>query len=617
MLERLELHYLANPDPQLRFALLTDFADAPTQHTPADEGLLKAAFEGVRELNRRHAPDGPERFFVFHRERLWNATEGCWMGWERKRGKLHEFNRFLRGAAEHSPAMRSTERLSLPKVRFVLTLDADTVLPREAARRLVSILAHPLNQPVLTDDGRRVKAGYAILQPRVSFLYHTGMRSWFARIFAGSAGVDPYSSAVSDTYQDLFGRGTFTGKGLYDVDAFEATAGSAFPDNHILSHDLIESDFASCGLVTNVEVFDDFPAKYHAYARREHRWVRGDWQLLPWLGRTVPTPQGRQANVLPLLERWKVLDNLRRSLVPPAIVLLLALGWTVLPGSAWAWTLIALLPPLLPLIMQMYERGRDLLSGVSGRTLLAQAPYSIGSTAGQTALSIAFLADQSRLLVDAVARTPVARLRVAAADAGVGNGGGGRGPTGHGAEPVRADHVAGFLAGGRTGRPDGPCRAGRLIAAGPLLLLWFFSPLVAYVVSRPRQSREEPLTLGEELSLREVARRTWGFFETFVGPVDHWLPPDNYQEDPEGVVAHRTSPTNKGMLLLSTLAAHDLGYLTLPTLASRLGATLDTLDRLERHQGHFFNWYDTRTLKPLPPGLCLDGGQRQPARRAC
>ncbi|MFO0850629.1 MAG: hypothetical protein U0871_19035 [Gemmataceae bacterium] len=284
--ERLELHYLANPDPQLRFALLTDWSDAPTETAPTDAGLVQAAVDAIRRLNERYFPGEEPRFFLFHRRRLFNPAEGVWMGWERKRGKLDEFNRLLRGANDTTYAFQTCDAAKL-NARFVLTLDADTVLPRDAARRLVGTLAHPLNRPVLSADGRRVVAGYGVLQPRVSYLFRTGLRSRFARTFAGSAGIDPYSAAASDVYQDLFGEGTFTGKGLYDVDAFHATAGRAFPENAILSHDLIESTFARCGLVTDIELFDDFPAKYLAFARREHRWARGDWQLLPWLGRRV------------------------------------------------------------------------------------------------------------------------------------------------------------------------------------------------------------------------------------------------------------------------------------------------------------------------------------------
>lgn len=598
--ERLELHYLANPDPELRFALLTDWADAPTETTPADGAPVRAAVEGVRRLNDRHARGGPDLFFLFHRRRQFNPSEGVWMGWERKRGKLDEFNHLLRGATTTTYAMMTGDAAAIG-ARFVLTLDADTVLPRDAARRLVATLAHPLNRPVLSADGRRVVAGYGVLQPRVSFLPRTGLRSWFARIFAGSAGIDPYSSASSDVYQDLFGTGSFTGKGLYDLEAFAATAGRAFPDNHILSHDLIESTVARCGLVTDVEVFDEFPAKYHAYAKREHRWVRGDWQLLPWLGRTVPTPDGRQPNVLTALGRWKVADNLRRSLVPPALVLLLALGWTVLPGPGWAWSLAAFAVLALPLGFQLFDHLLGLVYGAAPRAVLRGARQSLPATVAQIALAAAFLANQAVIAVDAVVRTlhrlVISRKHLlewesaAAAEARLGTG-------------LRqfcrsmwaAVAVAVVLAGVVLG-----VRLEALPAALPWLAAWFLSPVVAWWVSRPRREVEPLLSDHDRAALRRTARQTWRFFETFVTAEDHWLPPDNYQEDPKGAVAHRTSPTNVGLLALSALSAHDLGYVTLSDLATRLARTFDTLNKLERFRGHFLNWYETTTLRPLPP----------------
>ncbi|QEG29966.1 N,N'-diacetylchitobiose phosphorylase [Gemmata obscuriglobus] len=598
--ERLELHYLANPDPQFRFALLTDWADAPTETTPNDAALVKVAADGIRKLNERHARGKADVFFLFHRKRQLNVSEGAWMGWERKRGKLDEFNRLLKGDTSTSYTVQTGDAAAI-EARFVLTLDADTVLPRDAARRLVATLAHPLNRPVLSADGRRVVAGYGILQPRVSFLYKTGLRSLFARIFAGSAGIDPYSSASSDVYQDLFGWGTFTGKGLYDLEAFHATAGHAFPENSILSHDLIESNFARCGLVTDVEVFDDFPAKYHAYAKREHRWVRGDWQLLPWLGLTVPTADGRKPNVLTLLGRWKVLDNLRRSLMPAALVALLALGWTVLPGAAWAWSLVALAVLAVPLLLQLVLQGLDFVSSRTPGAVLRGARQSLPATFWQVVLAAVFLPNQAALALDAVGRT-LRRLLVtrrqmlewetaAAAEARLGSGL---------RQFVRSMWQAVALAVGLAALVAWTS-PGALWAAGPWLVAWALSPVVAWLVSRPLKDAEAPLAAADEAELRRTGRKTWRFFETFVTAEDNWLPPDNYQEDPRGVVAHRTSPTNKGLLLLSTLSAHDLGYVTLTELATRVSNTFDTLDRMDRFRGHFLNWYETTTLRPLPP----------------
>lgn len=598
--ERLELHYLANPDPHLRFALLTDWADAPSEHMPEDEALVQSAQRAIADLNDRHASDGPPRFFLFHRRRLFNPPEGRWMGWERKRGKLEEFNRLLRGATDTSYIVQS-DGLAAERVRFVLTLDADTVLPRDAARRLIGTLAHPLNKAVLSPDGRLVEAGYGVLQPRVSFLYRTGMRSRFARIFAGSAGIDPYSSASSDVYQDLFGAGTFTGKGLYDVDAFSATAGRAFPENRILSHDLIESNFARCGLVTDIEVFDDFPARYHAYARREHRWIRGDWQLLPWLGVRVPTPQGRQANVVSAIGRWKILDNLRRSLSAPAVVLLLALGWTVLPGPGWAWSVIALAVLAVPLVLQLADGLLGWMGGAPAAVVLRQSRLTLRATAGQVILSASFVANQAAIAIDAVVRTLyrqfVSRKHLlewetaAAAEARLGSG----------FLSFVVTMGWSILAAAVFGLLVWLVNPAVLPSALPWLVAWLASPVVAYWVSQPLPDRDPPLSPSDRTELRRTARKTWRFFETFVTEADWWLPPDNFQEDPKGAIAHRTSPTNMGLLVLSTLSAHDLGYVTLPGLIDRLGKTFDTFDKLEQYRGHFLNWYETSTLWPLHP----------------
>ncbi len=602
ILELLEQHALSNPDPSLSFALLTDFADAATETTPSDNACTDTLLLGIERLNAEHSVPLRPRFFVFHRKRLFNPSENCWMGWERKRGKLEEFLRLLRGASDTGYSVMSCSEEEIPRVKYVLTLDTDTVLPRDAAKQMIATLAHPLNRARLSADGRRVIAGYAVLQPRVSFLYRTGFRSWFARIFAGSAGVDPYSSASSDTSMDLFARGTFTGKGLLDLDAFEATAGRAFPENAILSHDLIESSYARCALATDIEVFDGFPAKYHAYARREHRWIRGDWQLLPWLGSKVPTQDGRRLpNVLPALERWKVIDNLRRSLVAPTAVLLLVLGWLFLPELAWAWTLFTVTAWLLPTIFLSSETIWLLRNRMALRTLPHRIRFEFANTLGQAALQLTFLVDQAKLAVDAIVRT-LHRVffshrkmleweTAAAAEARLGTGFAKFfGTMWHSSALAFAVTIAlAFVA------PQ------NLLAAAPLLLAWFAAPLIAFAVSRPRSIEEQVLTEAEETKLRVIARTTWDFFETYVGPTDNWLPPDNFQEEPLGLVAHRTSPTNVGLYLLSVLTANDFGYITNAEMTERIGNLFKTIDKLEKHRGHILNWCETTTLATLLP----------------
>ena len=595
LIERLEVHYLANPDGDLRFGILSDWMDAPTESAAGDEETLAAARDGIRRLNLQHgpAPGGDERFFLFHRRRLWNESEQTWMGWERKRGKLHELNRLLRGATDTTflPAGGSAP-LAPADVRYVITLDSDTRLPRGAVNRLVGTMAHPLNRPRFDPKTRRVVEGYAVLQPRVTPPLPGGEGSLFQRLSSGPSGIDPYAGAVSDVYQDLFGEGSYTGKGIYDVDAFEAALAGRVPENALLSHDLFEGLFARAGLVTDVELFENAPSHYGVASARQHRWARGDWQLLPWI----------VAHPLPAIGRWKMVDNLRRTLSAPAAFLTLVVGWTLPTTAPLVWTGFVLttiaLPALLPVFTGLVPRRH----GISKRSHARAVGRDLGSAASQTTLTITMLAHQAYLMSDAIARTLVRvyvthrRLLewVTAAQAKAG---------------LRLD-LRGFyrrMGGGVTlafaaaaavawGRPEA-----RPVAL-PFLLLWAASPLVARWISVPwLAARSKPLSPGDAGALRLIARRTWRFFETFVGPEDHAMPPDNFQEEPKPVVAHRTSPTNLGLYLLSTVAARDFGWLGTVDAVERLEATLETMSGLERFRGHFYNWYDTRDCRPLDP----------------
>ncbi len=595
---QLEVHYLANPDSGLRFALLSDWSDAASETMPSDDGLLAAATQEIARLNARHgpAPDGGERFFLFHRPRRWNERESTWMGWERKRGKLHELNRALRDATD-SPFLAIGGRPVVPPagVRYVITLDADTRLPVGTARRLIGTLAHPLNKAVFDANAHRVVKGYGVLQPRVTpTLPADRSGSMYQRISAGPCGIDPYASAASDVYQDLFAEGSYTGKGIYDVDAFEAALADRAPENALLSHDLFEGVFARSGLAADISFFEDFPTHYEEAARRQHRWTRGDWQLLPWI-------VGSRASGVPPLGRWKMLDNLRRSLRAPAAVLTLLAAWMFSPLPAM-WTVFILAVIALPLFVSVFTHLLPRRRGISKRSHALRVGDDLTTSATQLMLTVTLLAHQAILMADAIGRTLV---RVYLTHRGL-------------LKWVTAAQAKSDL----DLTPDGFYRrmsnavafavaAGALLAivqpaavplAAPFLLLWIFSPLVAQRISLPsRTGGESALSPDDARLLRLTARRTWRFFETFVGPEDNALPPDNFQEDPKPVVAHRTSPTNIGLYLLSTIAARDLGWLGLLDTVDRLEATFATLERLERFNGHFYNWYETRTLRPLEP----------------
>jgi cyclic beta-1,2-glucan synthetase len=600
-----EVQALGNFDPRIHFAILSDLVDAPALTVAGDDEIVAAAVAGVEALNRRHASSGNDRFHLFHRERQWNPKQGVFMGWERKRGKLEELNRLLRGATDTGFSTQVGDTSKLTSVRFVLTLDADTRLPRGVAKSLIGILAHPLNRPVVDPTQRRVVAGYGILQPRVSVNLTSAAGSLFARVYSGHTGVDPYTTAVSDTYQDLFGEGIFTGKGLYDVDAFQATVGWRVPENALLSHDLFEGLHARTALVSDVEVVDDYPANVLAHARRQHRWMRGDWQILAWLFPWVPTPEGWRKNRLPLVSQWKILDNLRRSLVPPALLALFVAAWTVLPGSPVVWTLGGLLMVAFPFVDSVAQILKRRPASEPVRLHLRGLAGDLGTTFAQSLLTLVFLPFHAWETVHAVVvtlvRLALTKQRLLEWETAAAQGARAAGRLRGRARTFFFEMAASPVAALATLVLVSTVRPGALRLALPFVAAWIAAPACAWWLSRSTVPRARELAPEDRELLTGVARKTWLYFETLAGPDDHWLPPDNFQEDREPRVAHRTSPTNIGMGLLATLAAHDLGLISADALVERLERTLDTVESLERHEGHLLNWYDTRTLAPLPP----------------
>ena len=599
---RLELHYLANLEGAIHFALLSDWMDAPTETTTADDGLLETAIKGIARLNRRHGPvpAGGARFLLLHRRRVWNASENQWMGWERKRGKLQELNQSLLGR-DDTTFMGS--RLDVPSaVRYVITLDADTRLPRGAATRLVGTMAHPLNHPVFDARVGRVVEGYAILQPRVTPTMPTDRdTSLFQRLTAGPAGIDPYATATSDVYQDLFGGGSYTGKGIYDVEAFAEALEGRVPENALLSHDLFEGIFARTGLVSDIELFEEFPTDYEVAAVRQHRWARGDWQLLPWIIQGAARA-GAHRSAIPPIDQWKMVDNLRRTLSAPAAWLTLVAGWTLPNRLPLVWTTFVLATIAIPAFLPAFAEVIPRRSGISKRAHIRAAGRSWALAASQVALWITFMAHQAWLMGDAIGRTLIRLygthrrllewMTAAHAKSGLSL-------TLAGAyRRMRGTLILAIVAGLSVVlvRPDA------WPIAVPFLLLWALSPLIARWVSRPpRVDPTQGLSEPDARLLRSTARRTWRFFEAFVGPGDTYLPPDNFQEDPAPVLAHRTSPTNIGLYLGATVAARDLGWLGMLETVDRVEATLTTMGRLERFRGHFYNWYETTDLRPLEP----------------
>ncbi|CAG4892407.1 GH36-type glycosyl hydrolase domain-containing protein [Paraburkholderia gardini] len=600
-IERLEVHHLAGAGGDLSFALLADGLDADQEVVAGDAHLLAVAADAIEALNRRYEPGpGGSRFLLLHRRRVFNASENKWMGWERKRGKLHELNRLLRGATDTTFLSIAGRAPHVPSdVRYVITLDADTRLPRDAALRLIGKMAHPLNRPKFSDVEQRVVDGYAILQPRVTPSLPVGQEgSLYQRVFSGPGGMDPYAAAVSDVYQDLFGEGSFTGKGIYDVDAFEAALHGRVPENALLSHDLFEGIFARAGLASDVEVVEEVPSRYDVTVRRQHRWTRGDWQLLPW----IVGHRGRDRHAMPSIGRFKMLDNLRRSLLAPSMVAAFGLCWLMPIRAGIAGGLLVsgalAIPAFLPTLFAIVPRR----TGIRLRNHIGVLAADVRLAALQIFLSVAFLADHAWHMGDAIVRS-LTRLFVthrrllewttAAQSKG----------------SPRLD-LQGFyrqMAGGTMLGLALPVSAiafapSHWPLALPFALLWLAAPALALWASRsPDVARRFAMSDPDARDLRLIARRTWRFFETFVTPAENMLPPDNFQEDPKPVVAHRTSPTNLGLYLLSAVAARDFGWTGTTETVERLEAAFASMQKLPRFKGHFYNWYGTLDLKALAP----------------
>ena len=606
LLEGMEVRYLANRDPHLRFCLLTDVRDADLQVMPEDDALIALAGAGIESLNAKyrdhagHENTGDDSdlfstdiFFLLHRPRRWNPQEQVWMGYERKRGKLGELNTLLRRGSTEGFSLVVGDISLLSHVKYVITLDTDTLLPRDAAKQLVGTMAHPLNRAQIDPRRNIVIEGYGILQPSVAVRFEKNRPSWFLQLFGGEPGIDPYTRAISDVYQDVFHEGSFIGKGIYDADVFSTTVDGRFPENRILSHDLLEGCYARSGLVSDICVFEGFPSSYQSDVSRRHRWIRGDWQIAGWL---LPA----KGNPISLLSRWKILDNLRRSVVPFSMTLVLILGWLDITRAGFVTAIIVgitVIPSLCASFVSAFRKATELPLAPH----LRRSFNSVGISLTQSALTIAFLPYEACFSLDAIVRTIVRRAWThrrmlewkTFSDAEC---------EGTGdviswyqrmwVAPAASVVVTVLL---MTWRPES------LWIAASFLVAWALAPMIAWKISQPIPKRNDVLDHEQALFLHRLTRKTWRFFQKFVGPDDHWLPPDNFQEFPDPVIAHRTSPTNIGLSLLANLAAYDFGFITSGQLLDRTSNAMRTMGRLERFHGHFLNWYDTQSLQPLFP----------------
>ncbi len=602
LVEALEVRFLANRNDNLHFGLLTDFVDADYETLPEDQALINLVCQRIEELNKKYQKEKNDLFYLFHRPRFWNPAENVWMGYERKRGKLSELNSLLRGDAKDRFSVIIGDQSVFPYIKYVITLDADTQLPLGSARKLIGAMAHPLNRPWYNEKKKRVTEGYGILQPGVNVSLPDITTSLYARMHGNEPGIDPYTRASSDVYQDLFSEGSFIGKGIYEVDTFIKVLNGRFAENGILSHDLLEGCYVRSGLLNDVKLFEKYPTSYRADMKRRSRWIRGDWQIFSWFLPFVPDAERHwHKNPVSALSRWKIFDNIRRSLVPIALTALILLGWLALPSSALLWTVlvsgIIVVPIFITSVWDTIRKPREVILAHHIKNTIR----SIGDIFIKTLFTLICLPYEAFCNFMAISRTLwrmlITRKHLLEWDTyqsiKIVN------PTN-----LRASYTTMWI------EPFLTCTifiylsvysSAKLVIIVPILLLWLIAPLVTWWISKPLAKQISVLTAEQNIFLRKLARKTWGFFEKFVSSDDNWLPPDNFQEQPVEQLAHRTSPTNIGLSLLSNLSACDFGYLTTSHLLDRISNTFNTMDKMERYKGHFFNWYDTESLTPLTP----------------
>ena len=601
LVENLEVRALANRGQNIHFALLTDFKDAKEEILPAEQDLLRKARIRIEGLNNKYGNEKKSLFFIFHRPRKYNAKEKMWMGFERKRGKLAEMNGLLRGKGKENFSLIVGDSTVYEKIKYVITLDTDTQLPRDAAWKITGTMAHPMNHPHFSEKKQRILEGYGILQPRVAVSLPSNNSTTFARMHGNEPGIDPYTRAISDVYQDLFEEGSFIGKGIYDIDAFENALNNRFPDNRILSHDLLEGSYARCGLLSDVQLYEAYPVRYDVDMKRRHRWIRGDWQIASWLLPWVPGTSGKiMKNPISPLSKWKIFDNLRRSLVPIALLCMLLFGW-IFSHAPFFWTLsvltILLLNSVISFFWEIWQKPGDV--GFLPHILMS-FQYTIQHFANQLFILIT-LPYEAFVYGGAILRT---NWRLLISHRKLLQWNPSQNVINRTGSNLFQSYVSMWfpvlLSISVFEWMQYKQTAGMGVSL-PFLISWMLMPAVAWKISLSDKGKAVKLDEKQKLFLNKLARKTWAFFENFVVAGDNWLPPDNYQESPVDRIAHRTSPTNIGLSLLSNLTAFDFGYIPMQVLLVRISNTMQTLQKMERYGGHFYNWYDTQSLHPLPP----------------
>ncbi len=596
LMRKLEVFYLANQSENIYFTLLGDCSESSQRQEEVDLEIMKEGEEQVKNLNAKYEQkqDKMPIFSFIYRKRVWNEKEGSYLGWERKRGMITQFNDYLLGKIRNPFRANTLENQVKEKIKYIITLDADTDLVLNSAFELVGAMAHILNQPVIDKEKNVVVDGYGMMQPRIGINLDISYQTLFTKIFAGAGGIDSYTNAISDTYQDNFQEGIFTGKGIYDLEVYHTVLENQIPENKVLSHDLLEGSYLRCGLVSDIMLMDGYPTKYNSFMNRLSRWIRGDWQITRWLG---------WQSSLNLLSKYKIFDNLRRSLLE--INLIIAMVYCYIIGimelkpiylGVCSMLIVAVFPYLLELLNRCIfrkegeEKQKTFTPKISGiKGAIVRGVITLGCLPYKAYIS-------SKAILKTLYRMIITHKHLL------------EWTTSEEAEKQAKSDLATYYNQMAVNVLAGIITIGLgLLKGNPFAVLlglwWGVTPVVMWYISKEIQKEKaiEKLDDGEKEYVLEIGKRTWNFFETYLTEENNYLIPDNYQEDRKEKIVPRTSSTNIGLSLLAVISAYDLQYITLEKALELLRKMIASIESLEKWNGHLYNWYNVKTKEPLTP----------------
>jgi len=605
MFEKLEIYYLSNNTENLYFTLLGDCFSSDKKYEEKDKEIVRAGLEKSRELNKKY---GSEIFYFIYRNRFYSAGEECYLGMERKRGALIHFNKLLLNKLTEKEKeayfkIHTFNNFNLD-IKYVLPLDRDTKLVLSAARVLVGSMAHPLNKPILNKEKTRVEKGYAIMQPRVNVDVETTDKSVYSQLFAGLGGLDVYVRAAFNIYQDVFNEASFVGKGIYDLKMFDKLLADTFPDNLILSHDMIEGSYLRCGFVDNIELFDDYPVSYLKDSARHHRWNRGDWQIISWITNRVKNKKGQKVkNPISFLSKIKIFDNLRRSLVSFSAVAVLLYGFSLGEKSPLYYLGLVVLVVSIPVLFFIFSKL--LYRTKKDRKLIYYLDLVRGlkSVVYKTFIIFAILPYEAYLYFDstmkALYRMLISKKRLL------------NWATSDEVEKMIKDdikvylksfiinYVVAILLGALTYIYKPEFR----IIAFMVGFVWTIAPVYMYLISKSINVKFLTLNKNEKDDLKEIAQRTFNYFYDLIREENNYLIPDNYQINREDKVDNRTSPTNIGYSIVALVSGAELGFIKPKDAINMIGNIIKTVEIMPKWNGHLFNWYDIKKLTRLNPAF--------------